>query len=287
MIFDKQHNVYVDPKQGKIYNSKYKKIKYKNHPVIDDADGTVKLKAPVIRIGEARFLVKNYMWEVFNGKVPEGMVLEHIDKNRYNNSLDNLRIVKKEDKAKIEYQDKVAMYALMPGLRKMVRNITTGKVYATLTDANLSIGYKENNRSIARCADGGVYYQQYKKHKQTKDTVGGFKWEWVFEGKYTNFRFDHQTNNENCKEVGNYRIFKDGKDPQKFKTTKRKWEEISVFKLSKKKGGYKVITINSKIVPLHKVVWETFNGKLPIENKIQFKDGNINNINLDNLQIAM
>lgn len=37
------------------------------------------------------------VWEAFNGPIPEGMVIDHIDGNRSNNALSNLRLVSQSD----------------------------------------------------------------------------------------------------------------------------------------------------------------------------------------------
>lgn len=33
------------------------------------------------------------VWEYFNGKIPDNLIIDHIDRERTNNSLDNLRVV--------------------------------------------------------------------------------------------------------------------------------------------------------------------------------------------------
>lgn len=38
-------------------------------------------------------LVHRLVWEAFYGKIPDGMVIDHIDTNRQNNSVENLRCV--------------------------------------------------------------------------------------------------------------------------------------------------------------------------------------------------
>lgn len=37
--------------------------------------------------------VHSYVWEFFNGPVPEGMVIDHINGNRLNNSIHNLQVI--------------------------------------------------------------------------------------------------------------------------------------------------------------------------------------------------
>ena len=42
--------------------------------------------------GKAK-LVHRVMWEIFKGKIPNGMEIDHIDCDRLNNAIDNLRVV--------------------------------------------------------------------------------------------------------------------------------------------------------------------------------------------------
>ena len=46
------------------------------------------------------FLVHIVIWEMFNGKIPKGMVIDHIDHNRVNNRLNNLRLVTQQTNSK-------------------------------------------------------------------------------------------------------------------------------------------------------------------------------------------
>jgi hypothetical protein len=39
------------------------------------------------------------IWEMFNGPIPEGLFIDHIDRDKLNNKLDNLRLVDKTQNA--------------------------------------------------------------------------------------------------------------------------------------------------------------------------------------------
>ncbi len=38
------------------------------------------------------YFAHRIIWEMFNGKIPEGLVIDHIDSNRANNLIENLRL---------------------------------------------------------------------------------------------------------------------------------------------------------------------------------------------------
>lgn len=50
-----------------------------------------------------KFLVHRLVYEAFNGKIPDGYTIDHIDQNPLNNNIDNLQcITKQENIAKAE-----------------------------------------------------------------------------------------------------------------------------------------------------------------------------------------
>lgn len=46
-----------------------------------------------IQIGSKRIGEHRFVWEAFNGEIPEGMEIDHINTNRADNRLENLRLV--------------------------------------------------------------------------------------------------------------------------------------------------------------------------------------------------
>ena len=47
-----------------------------------------------------KILIHRGVWEAFNGEIPEGMDVDHIDNNPANNALSNLQILSRKDNLK-------------------------------------------------------------------------------------------------------------------------------------------------------------------------------------------
>jgi len=63
-------------------------------------------------------------------------------------------------------------------------------------------------------------------------------------------------------------------------------EIIKKSTINKLRFGYVYIGLLNKTKSLHRLVWETFNGKIPIELEINHIDGNKLNNNLSNLELV-
>lgn len=47
----------------------------------------------LVKIGKRPIREHRAIWEMFNGPIPTGLMIDHIDQNRMNNRLENLRLV--------------------------------------------------------------------------------------------------------------------------------------------------------------------------------------------------
>lgn len=70
---------------------------------------------------EKRMLVHRLVWEAFNGKIPKGMVINHLDGNKSNNQLSNLEMCTYSENTKhsIEVLGNIRKGISKPSLRKL------------------------------------------------------------------------------------------------------------------------------------------------------------------------
>lgn len=76
----------IDPEGGVVYSSN------KNKP-IGSTDG----RYLSMKISGKKVYIHRIIWEHVNGKIPDGMVVDHIDGNKLNNKISNLRIGTQSD----------------------------------------------------------------------------------------------------------------------------------------------------------------------------------------------
>lgn len=56
-----------------------------------DRDGYIR-----VRVNGKEYRAHRVIWEMFNGPIPEGMLVDHIDRDVYNNRIENLRLVTRQ-----------------------------------------------------------------------------------------------------------------------------------------------------------------------------------------------
>ena len=79
-------NELFEYQDGKLLNKKTKHI-YRN----EDRDGYIR-----VRVLGREFKAHRIIWELFNGPIPEGMLIDHKDGNSRNNLIDNLRLATRQ-----------------------------------------------------------------------------------------------------------------------------------------------------------------------------------------------
>jgi len=94
------------------------KVTQKANQVLREIGMNKFLTNPTIKIGKrgyrliyvpTRGWVKehHYIWEQHNGPVPKGMCIHHIDQNKLNNKIENLRLMTISDHHKLHYAERI------------------------------------------------------------------------------------------------------------------------------------------------------------------------------------
>ncbi len=79
--------------EGNLY---WKKVTKFSNVLIGDKAGTI-ANTGYVRVGVNKkyYSAHRIIWEMFYGEVPDGLEIDHIDQNKENNNLSNLRLVSK------------------------------------------------------------------------------------------------------------------------------------------------------------------------------------------------
>ena len=125
------------------------------------------------------------IWTYFNGEIPEGYEIDHIDTDRTNNSLDNLRCVSKKDNRNNPLTIKHYKES-NKGKSEMASRATSKEVNQYTSDGLFVRAFKSVHEaeretgicctSISRCCIGGRYH--YGKWQKCK-TAGGYIWKYA------------------------------------------------------------------------------------------------------------
>ena len=111
------------------------------------------------------------IWVAFNGKIPDGLQINHIDENKANNSLENLELVTCKENINHGTRNERAGKSIAkantnhPLKSKKVICIETGIIYDSIHEAERQTGIYQT--SICQCCLG-----RYK-------TSGGYHWSYV------------------------------------------------------------------------------------------------------------
>ena len=89
-------NEYFYYKDGKLYNKASRRRARKDEEAgFDNGNGYRR-----VSLNGTRYRVHRIIWELHNGEIPSGMQIDHIDQDRSNNNITNLRVVTNKENLK-------------------------------------------------------------------------------------------------------------------------------------------------------------------------------------------
>lgn len=111
------------------------------------------------------FQVHRLIWETFNGKIPKGMQVNHIDENPSNNKLDNLELTTPKDNCNYGNRNRNISKKLK---KPIIQSTLDGQEIACwFSTRDASTELKINRTSITSCLTG-----RYK-------SAGGYIWRYA------------------------------------------------------------------------------------------------------------
>ena len=112
---------------------------------------------------QKHYFVHRLVWEAFNGKIPEGIEVNHIDENPLNNKLENLNLLTHTDNINWGTRTKRAIEKATNGKcsKKVLQYNLEGifiKEYPSIIEVERQLGFLNSN--IVQCCKG-KYKQMY------------------------------------------------------------------------------------------------------------------------------
>ena len=112
------------------------------------------------------FFIHRLVWEAFNGKIPQGMQINHLDENPSNNCLDNLSLTTPKENTNWGTAIERRAHSKQKKICQMTLDDKVINIYKSLKEASEKTKIAKGN--ISSCCHGG-------RHK----SPGGFKWKYV------------------------------------------------------------------------------------------------------------
>lgn len=104
-------------------------------------------------LGGKHFSVHRMVWEAFNGEIPKGYQIDHLDANPSNNALDNLALVTGSENYKKANHNQIKVIA---------KNKNEELHFNSLSDACIQIlGYRSGSRQIHKAIAEQKLYRGY------------------------------------------------------------------------------------------------------------------------------
>ena len=160
------HPVYTNfgaNKYGQIYNKKTKRCSIGNLL----PSGYRQIRLSQIGLPEKHFYVHRFVYEIFNGPIPDKMQINHINSNKQDNCIDNLELMTRSENVKHafaakKYKTKIEIETEKP-IKSIKMDIELEKSDDEFTEDEKALIDKKYNAMMNKINNGNF---PYKKHLQ-------------------------------------------------------------------------------------------------------------------------
>ena len=157
-------------KNGKIYSRRYNR-----HPLTERVQKVDKRGYCAVTLKNKTYKVHRLVAEAWLGKCPKGLEVDHIDRNKLNNSIDNLRYVTKSENCYNRHTSTNTKYNLHWGSPGSEEWKEASKIYSKLKRDSYSLDEKKSIYKLIHC-----------RNKKRLSSLGLFKTVRIIDGKRKN-----------------------------------------------------------------------------------------------------
>lgn len=157
--FIPEYTDYMISDKGEVKSLKYSKEHILKQTVSNSGYYTVQLSW---RSKYKHYSVHRLVWEAFNGPIPKGMVINHKDENKINNSIDNLELVSYSENIMYGTARKRMVEKRSMKVKQYKDNVLITE-YPSAAEAGRQTGISQGNISRS-CRNGG--------------NAGGYSWKY-------------------------------------------------------------------------------------------------------------
>lgn len=141
---------YTITEDGTIFSKSYNKNR--NLEGSFDKDGYVLIKFKCSDGKQRFFRLHRVIYYFFKGDIPQGYQVHHINKNKLNNSIENIELLSKDEHNRLHQIEKTKNHIRQFDLKTK----ETIKIWLNTREIERELGF--NHTNIYHCCKGGFFY---------------------------------------------------------------------------------------------------------------------------------
>ena len=152
------YNRYAASKDGQIYGKKHKIILKQN---VNTGNGGYLYFFAYNEKGRKNYSISRFVYECFNGKIPNDKQIDHIDNNKYNNRVDNLQLLSLKENTRKAHNKSVKSFNIETRKEKQFRSIKEASEELGICSSSICLNCKKKSKFATSKKDGMIYIFNY------------------------------------------------------------------------------------------------------------------------------
>ena len=152
------YNRYAASKDGEIFGKKHKIIIKQN---VNKGNGGYLHFYAYNEKGRRFYSVARFVYECFNGKIPNDKQVDHIDNSKYNNHLDNLQLLSCKENIKKSKCKSVKSFNIETREEKKFRSIKEASEEIGICSSSICLNCKKKSKFAKSKKDGMIFIFNY------------------------------------------------------------------------------------------------------------------------------